>query len=110
MRRRAADVVFSLPAALLLHAGAALHDAEYGAAFKALQHEAGSDLDQRCCLVLALVLQRCRGAASAWAPYIAMLPQCYGALARMLHALQMQAPLVVGGAGVRVCRTVELRL
>lgn len=79
-RRCTADVVFSLPAALLLHAGAALADAEYGPAFRALRHEAGGELDQRCLLVLALVLERCRGDTSAWAPYIAMLPEAYGAL------------------------------
>jgi hypothetical protein len=45
-----------------------------------LQAEVGTEvLDQRSLLVLFLVLERCRGAASAYAPYINMLPLEYGA-------------------------------
>jgi hypothetical protein len=36
--------------------------------------------DQRSLLVLLLVLERAKGQASAFAPYIDMLPQQYGEL------------------------------
>lgn len=40
-------------------------------------------LDQRCLLVLLLVLERCKGSTSAFAPYIDMLPTSYGT--RQVH-------------------------
>ncbi|KAF8068238.1 Setd3 [Scenedesmus sp. PABB004] len=72
------DAAVRLPAALLLHGGAALGDAEYGRAFAALLAEAppgATWLDARGLLILLLVLERCRGAASAWAPYVDALPE-----------------------------------
>ena len=44
------------------------------------QAEAGDALDQRWALCLLLILERARGSASAWAPYIRILPARYGAL------------------------------
>jgi hypothetical protein len=43
-----------------------------------LQEEAGPELDQRCLLVLLLVLERCRGQDSFFAPYCNILPATYG--------------------------------
>ena len=43
------------------------------------QAEAGDALDQRWALCLLLILERARGSASAWAPYIRILPTRYGA-------------------------------
>jgi hypothetical protein len=72
-------VVFSIPQALLLYGARAYEDHEYGPAARQLQQELGPVLlDQRSLLVLLLVLERARADASRFAPYIAMLPRCYG--------------------------------
>lgn len=62
----------------MLHAGLATADAAYGAAFRALLAEAGSELADRFVLCLVLLVERLKGDASAWAPYINMLPKTYG--------------------------------
>lgn len=49
------------------------------AAFRALQQQEGTKLDERSILCMLLVLERCRGAASQWAPFISVLPEQYGA-------------------------------
>lgn len=46
-----------------------------------LQEEAGPVLDQRSLLVLLLVLEKCRGQASFFAPYVDLLPPSYGGCA-----------------------------
>jgi len=69
---------------MLLHAGVALADPDYGAAFSALlQEEDGAALDARSLLVLQLVVERCRGAGSRWAPYVSFLPAAYGEGSRL---------------------------
>jgi hypothetical protein len=73
-----ADVIFSIPEQLLLYGARAYQDAEYGPAFRRLQAEAGPALDQRSLLVLLLVLERCRGSDSFFAPYVLILPTEYG--------------------------------
>lgn len=46
---------------------------------RSLLQEVGSQvLDQRSLLVLLLLLERCKGQQSAFAPYIDLLPQTYG--------------------------------
>ena len=67
-----------MPQRLLLHEGTAYADAEFGAAFGALRAEAGAALDRRLVLCLLLLLERARGDASAWAPFIRVLPASYG--------------------------------
>ncbi|WIA11094.1 hypothetical protein OEZ85_011239 [Tetradesmus obliquus] len=74
----AADAAFSIPTQMLLHGSLALSEQQYGAAFRALLRELGPGVcDSRSLLVLLLVVERAKGAASAWAPYIDMLPQQY---------------------------------
>jgi hypothetical protein len=70
--------VFALPARLLLTPAAAARDPDYGPAFARLRAEAGAALDGRGVLVLQLAVERCRGAASAWAPYVDFLPAAFG--------------------------------
>ena len=67
-----------MPQRLLLHEGTAYADAEFGAAFGALRAEAGAALDRRLVLCLLLLLERARRDASAWAPFIRVLPASYG--------------------------------
>lgn len=67
-----------VPQRLLLHEGSAYADADFGAAFCALRAEAGAALDRRLVLCLLLLLERARGDASAWAPFIRVLPASYG--------------------------------
>ncbi|KAK9827954.1 hypothetical protein WJX81_000191 [Elliptochloris bilobata] len=69
--------ILRVPQRLLLHEGTAYADAEFGAAFRALRSEAGPALDRRMALVLLLLVERARGAASAWAPFIRILPASY---------------------------------
>ncbi|KAI8463639.1 MAG: hypothetical protein J3K34DRAFT_462337 [Monoraphidium minutum] len=73
----AGESVFCLPQRLLLHGGRAFADPEYGPAFSALAAEAGAALDGRGLLVLLLAIERRRGAAGAWGPYVAFLPDAY---------------------------------
>jgi len=77
--RRAAGCVLRVPQRLLLHEAVALADARFGGAFRALRAEAGPDLDARATLCLLLLLERALGPTSAWAPYIDVLPDTYGA-------------------------------
>ena len=74
-----------VPQRLLLHEGTAYADAEFGAAFRALRAKAGAALDRRLVLCLLLLLERARGAASAWAPFLRVLPASYGAAPRPGH-------------------------
>jgi len=72
--RRAAGCVLRVPQRLLLHESVALADVRFGGAFRALRAEAGPGLDARAALCLLLLLERARGPASAWAPYVDVLP------------------------------------
>jgi hypothetical protein len=92
---------------LLLHGGLAFQDPLYGPAFTALwRRYNGGDptttrtssrknssrsnegsaaaapvvVDLRVMLVLLLVVERCRGQASRWSPYLNILPASYGEL------------------------------
>eukprot|EP00798_Chlamydomonas_sp_ICE-L_P020720 gene20720-27532_t len=70
------DTLITLPQHLLLHAGCAYEDAEFGEAFRILSNE-GAGQDPRNILGLLLVLERSRGDSSKWAPYIYILPRQY---------------------------------
>lgn len=74
----AAECAIRVPQSLMLHSGLATADATYGAAFRALLAEAGSELADRFVLCLVLLMERLKGGDSAWAPYINMLPTTYG--------------------------------
>lgn len=67
-----------VPQKLLMQPAAAQLDEGYGAAFRALLQREGPLLDERFQLCLFLLLERAKGAASFWAPYIAILPPTYG--------------------------------
>ena len=71
-----------VPQRLLLHEGVAYLDRDFGPAFRRLREEAGPALDKRLVLCLLLLVERARGAASAWAPYVNVLPSSYGAAPR----------------------------
>jgi len=94
--RRAAGCVLRVPQRLLLHESVALADVRFGGAFRALRAEAGPGLDARAALCLLLLLERARGPASAWAPYVDVLPDTYGAQRRFLSS-------VSGASTVGVC-------
>lgn len=53
---------------------------------RALRDELGTNCDQRHILCLLLLLERARGAASQWAPYINILPSSYGELGKASNA------------------------
>jgi len=76
-----------VPQRLLLHESVALADVRFGGAFRALRAEAGPGLDARAALCLLLLLERARGPASAWAPYVDVLPDTYGAQRRFLSSV-----------------------
>ncbi|CAG9460311.1 unnamed protein product [Pedinophyceae sp. YPF-701] len=67
----------TVPQHLILHAGLAQDDVDYGPDFRALAREEGASLDARFLLSLLLLVERCRGAESFWAPYVAVLPRTY---------------------------------
>ena len=73
-----AECAIEVPQSLLLHAGLATADTDFGAAFSALAAEVGRELADRFLLCLVLLVERVKGASSAWSPYISMLPQTYG--------------------------------
>lgn len=63
---------------MVLHPGLALNDAEYGTAFRRLLLEdLGDSPDPRHVLCLLLLVERARGPASPWQPYISTLPEAY---------------------------------
>lgn len=62
----------------MLHAGLASEDPTYGKAFCALLAEVASELADRFVLCLVLLVERIKGDASKWKPYITMLPTAYG--------------------------------
>ncbi|MEW5305262.1 MAG: hypothetical protein WDW36_007817 [Sanguina aurantia] len=95
------EAVIFLPQSLLMHAGLALKDAEYGAAFRQLQTEAGAALDPRSMLCMLLVLETTRHQLSFFHPYIAALPETYDD--PYWWAPETVSPL----AGTRLGRAVE---
>lgn len=66
------DTIFSIPTSCLLHPDSAKTDCVYGPAFTSLSAEPG--VDDRIILTLFLALERERGVASKFAPYINALP------------------------------------
>jgi len=69
----------NIPQQLLLEASLATSpDYNLQPAFAALLLLDGAEeIDERTLLVLTLLLERAKGAASKWAPYIAILPRTY---------------------------------
>lgn len=113
------ETLFRLPCGLLLHGALAFDDPEYGGAFRALAAEEAAaaasattaaaagvptaqggggaaaaapavPLDGRALLALLLVVERCRGAAARWAPYVSFLPEAFGALTAALRCAALR--------------------
>ena len=72
-----AECIVRVPARCLLRVAVGLEDLQYGKAVHALRDESGPELDTRYLLCLVLLLERAKGPASAWAPYINALPATY---------------------------------
>ncbi|GAX85353.1 hypothetical protein CEUSTIGMA_g12770.t1, partial [Chlamydomonas eustigma] len=61
-----------------MHHGQAIKCPEFGVAFQTLlQHEVSLVHDKRQILCMLLILERCKGSLSHWAPYIDILPETY---------------------------------
>ena len=96
-----------VPQCLLMHEGMAYLDRDFGPAFRRLREEAGPALDKRLVLCLLLLVERARGAASAWAPYVNVLPTSYSAApssSTMLAGQSFAPPfsvLISRGRGLR---------
>lgn len=76
----AAGCFVSVPQKTLLLAVAGLSDAVYGPLLKRLVDACGKALDERYLLCLSLLIERCKGCESAWAPYLDVLPLSAGEL------------------------------
>ena len=55
-----------------------LGDGLMGPLLKRLLDEVGKELDERYLLCLTLLIERCKGSDSVWAPYIDILPKTFG--------------------------------
>lgn len=77
----------------MLHAGLATADPIYGGAFCALLTEVGTELADRFVLCLVLLVERIKGSASTWAPYITMLPTAYGVYQPTTSKLVLRNPV-----------------
>jgi len=72
------ETLISVPQPLLLHAGTAFEDPEFGQCFRQIAQEAGlNGADLRPILCLLLVLEKARQDSSRWSPYISILPESY---------------------------------
>lgn len=76
----AAGCFVSVPQKTLLLAVAGLSDAVYGPLLKRLVDASGKALDERYLLCLSLLIERCKGCESTWAPYLDVLPLSAGEL------------------------------
>ncbi|DBB06668.1 TPA: hypothetical protein ACH3X1_012179 [Trebouxia sp. C0004] len=72
-----AEAFITIPRRLLLNADLCHQDPVYGHAFSQLKKEAGTEMDSRHLLCLLLVIERDKGEASLWHPYIQYLPETY---------------------------------
>jgi len=66
------DILFSIPISCLLESAAALADVTFGSVFEMFTAHQG--VDDRTILVFFLAIERQKGMASHWAPYIRELP------------------------------------
>lgn len=73
-----AEAFVTITQRLLLNADLCHQDPVYGDAFGQLKREAGAEIDSRHLLCLLLIVERAKGEASLWHPYIQYLPQTYG--------------------------------
>ncbi|DBA67229.1 TPA: hypothetical protein ACH3X2_001539 [Trebouxia sp. C0005] len=71
------EAFVTIPQRLLLNADLCHQDPVYGHAFSQLKKEAGADIDSRHLLCLLLIVERAKGEASLWQPYIQYLPETY---------------------------------
>ncbi len=80
-----AEAFVTIPQRLLLNAGLCHQDPVYGHAFSQLKKEAGAEIDSRHLLCLLLIVERAKGEASLWHPYIQYLPETYGAPLKIVY-------------------------